>query len=705
MATLEINGRDVEVDDSFLSLTPEQQEATVNEIAASLGQASGPPSGQPTMANKLDDYYSSGIYAGEYNPLGAIARSLDAATTAGGDVLTFSFGDELTGLVGGDTDIARQRQAALQESNPIASTVGGVATGLGMAGGSLRGAAQGSAGLMSALPSARMTGAALGPRVLVGAGEGAALGGLYGVGSGEGAWDRFKQGATGAAVGGVLGGAFPLVTQGIASGYRNVMDRRAQDAVARDSGVSPGVADVLTRTIDADGSLRTEGLQNMRAAGREAMLVDAGPNAQTILDTAIQKVGPGATLARQRVGERLTRDSRAVTQALDDTFGKPMGVAASQKAIRDASKEAVEEAYRLANIGPIDYSSEAGQAVESVINRIPDRIKGPAIQRANERIRYNEIANQHILADIAEDGAVTFREMPNVMQADAIKKSLREIVDAGTDAVTGKLSPDAQFAAQMERDLRNAMVSASDDYANALRTARDPLQRQSAIALGGKALGTDMKRDQFALLIDGFSDAEKKALGQGIRSQIDDTLANVKRTMANGDLEPKEAAKAIKELSSRANREKVSMVMGDEAAEKLFNEIDRAAKSFELAAATAQNSKTFARTAADEGVNALNAPGIVGTAARGEPINASKRAIQALTGQTDERLQALNDGNWRQIADFLTRGATEAIPAARALGDYRQQVGSNAMISAEIARLLSQGQRVVYPLTSTFVGD
>lgn len=699
MALFEIEGQDGKI---------YEVEAPSMDAAASAFAEFQPPAirEQNPMRERLDNYYSSGIYAGEYNPLGAIARSLDAATTAGGDVLTFAFGDELTGLVGGDTDIARQRQAALQESNPIASTVGRIATGLAMAGGSLRRLGSvGSAGLMSALPSARMTGAALGPRVLVGAGEGAALGGLYGVGSGEGAWDRFKQGATGAAVGGALGGLFPLVTQGIASGYRNVMDRRAQDAVARDAGVSPGVADVLTRTIDADGALRTEGLRNMRAAGREAMLVDAGPNAQTILDTAIQKVGPGAPLARQRVGERLTRDSRAVAQALDDTFGKPMGVAASQKAIRNASKEAVEEAYRLANIAPIDYSSEAGQAVESVINRIPDRIKGPAIQRANERIRYNGIANQHILADIAEDGAVTFREMPNVMQADAIKKSLREIVDAGTDAVTGKLSPDAQFASQMERDLRNAMVSASDDYANALRTARDPLQRQSAIALGGKALSTDMKRDQFALLIDGFSDAEKKALGQGIRSQIDDTLANVKRTMASGDLEPKEAAKAIKELSSRANREKLSLVIGKDSAEKLFNEIDRAAKSFELAAATAQNSKTFARTAADEGVNALNAPGIIGTAARGEPVNASKRVIQALTGQTDERLQALNDGNWRQIADFLTRGASESVPAAQALGNYRQQVGSNAMISAEIARLLSQGQRGVYPLTSTFVGD
>jgi hypothetical protein len=36
MATLEIDGQTVTVDDSFLKLSPEQQQAKVNEIAASL---------------------------------------------------------------------------------------------------------------------------------------------------------------------------------------------------------------------------------------------------------------------------------------------------------------------------------------------------------------------------------------------------------------------------------------------------------------------------------------------------------------------------------------------------------------------------------------------------------------------------------------------------------------------------------------------
>lgn len=43
MATLEINGKRVQVDDSFLSLSPDQQQKTVEEIAASLGQVQSAP--------------------------------------------------------------------------------------------------------------------------------------------------------------------------------------------------------------------------------------------------------------------------------------------------------------------------------------------------------------------------------------------------------------------------------------------------------------------------------------------------------------------------------------------------------------------------------------------------------------------------------------------------------------------------------------
>lgn len=54
MATLNINGRRVTVDDSFLQLSPEQQEATVNEIAASFApQQEQPAAEDPQMLAEM----------------------------------------------------------------------------------------------------------------------------------------------------------------------------------------------------------------------------------------------------------------------------------------------------------------------------------------------------------------------------------------------------------------------------------------------------------------------------------------------------------------------------------------------------------------------------------------------------------------------------------------------------------------------------
>jgi hypothetical protein len=58
MASLTINGHSVTVDDSFLSLSPDQQNATVDEIAASLPK--GPAAPAPSAAPGFGDRYGDG---------------------------------------------------------------------------------------------------------------------------------------------------------------------------------------------------------------------------------------------------------------------------------------------------------------------------------------------------------------------------------------------------------------------------------------------------------------------------------------------------------------------------------------------------------------------------------------------------------------------------------------------------------------------
>lgn len=645
---------------------------------------------QPEANSQLDDYYSSGIYSGSMNPLGPIARSLDAGATGVGDALTFGFGDEISGLWGGE-ESQKARQSALKESNPISSVVGNIAGGA-MAGGALSGA-----GVLPQLPQ----GASMLSRVGMGAAEGFGLGSLYGLGSGEDG-SRAESALINGAIGGVAGGAFPLISRGLISGIRNYRDMGARNEVARQAGVSPEVARQLAQTLDADGTLGARGQANMAMAGNEAMLADAGPNARAILDTSIQRGGPGAILARGRIDERVARDSAALTGALDNSLGTPEGVTATRSGIRAGSAAARGSAYDSAYATPIDYASDVGQSLERMVR---DRVPGSVVAQANRLMQLEGNQSQQILAKIADDGSVVFEQMPDVRQLDYITRALNQAAESGEGAgALGGQTTLGRAYQGLSKDIRSSLKTAVPEYGNALAVAADPIRRSQAVDLGAKLLSPGLRRDQLSEAVDGYSAAERDALAQGVRSYIDDTVANVTRTVQDGNTDAREAYKAIRDLSSRANREKLIEALGKERAEPLFSEVDRVAQSFNLRGSVADNSKTFARQATNQMVEGMTAPGAVGTLARGKPLNAAQRIAQALTGQTDEAVRGRQDAIYSEISDFLTRPASQAIPAFQAMQNYQGQTLANQVRAQSLARMLDGARPAVYP-ASVQAGD
>jgi hypothetical protein len=172
---LNIEGKRVKVDDSFLQLSPEDQAKTVDEIAAHIGvtpQQAAPENDlsgasadtqdlaaslssitqNPAQAidaqrtneakGKRDDFYSRGIYVGSMNPLGPIAKSIDAGASAAQRSPLFGWDDELTALARSDVNKgdygklqaeADAKKTAMRQQNPAASLAGDVGGGLIMA--------------------------------------------------------------------------------------------------------------------------------------------------------------------------------------------------------------------------------------------------------------------------------------------------------------------------------------------------------------------------------------------------------------------------------------------------------------------------------------------------------------------------------------------------------------------------------------------
>jgi hypothetical protein len=653
---------------------------------AKVDPATNQPAGVP-------EYVPPGVEG--YNPkTGEVERGKSSSAAMGAaDTTTFGFGDEAAAglgtlidkLPGGkgasyDQNLAeiRGNQEDARRDNPK-SYLGGQ-----LAGGVAQGLVAGP-GLLASAPTT------LG-RVLGGAATGGIMGGIYGAGSGTNTESRAIEALKSGSIGALAGGAVPVVAKGVSSGYSAIADALRGGSIAKQAGTSPEVLRMLNTALEADGTLGPRGQANMAAAGPDAMLADAGPNAKAILDTSIQRGGPGAVAARDAISARAGNAASAITGALDQTLGSPEGVNAARSAIRTGSAGARSAAYDAAYSAPIDYAAPQGQALEALIK---SRVPGRVIADANELMRLGGDQSKQILAKVADDGSVAFERLPDVRQIDYITRALNQAAESGDGAgALGGQTPKGRAYQNLAGEIRDTLKGLVPEYGQALETAADPIRRSKAVEFGSKLLSSATTRDQVDEFARGLTQPERDAAAQGIRSRLDDLMANVTRTVQDGDTTSREAIKALKDLSSRANRDKVEAIIGSDKAKTLFDEVDRAARSFDLRAAVADNSKTYARQATAARVDQVTAPGPIGKLMQGEPLKAGKSVVQALTGQTPAAVSAKQDAIYSEISRVLTQPQGQKIMDA--LGLIGQKDRSTKLISDRIARALA-GPHLSYP--------
>ncbi len=228
MATLTINGRRVTVDNSFLALSPEQQEATVDEIAQSLGTQQQQPSDAYSQAAGEMSAITRGLDRGvEGNPVADRQRAqYDALPgwqkplVAGSDILqtfangaTFGFGDKAVAAARApftDKTYDQELAAARTQTQAARNRSGGAGTTAEIAGAvavPLQAASRG-ATLAGRFGTAGMTGAkGLAARTGLMAAEGAGYGALTAAGNDQNIGMGAGIGAAGGALGNLAGEA------------------------------------------------------------------------------------------------------------------------------------------------------------------------------------------------------------------------------------------------------------------------------------------------------------------------------------------------------------------------------------------------------------------------------------------------------------------------------------------------------------------
>ena len=593
----------------------------------------------------------------------------------------------------------REGRDRFQKENPK------TATGLQIAGG-INGAAVAAGVLPWWAPES------LAMQVLYGTTAGAAGGAADGYVSGYGAGTDEKSrkaeaqnraivnGALGAATGGIL----PLATAGLGAAGRKLLDWWNISSNAEQAGLSRPSYELLTRGMEADGAILPPNVQGPPAGpfrisqyGPDAMVADSGPASEGLLDSVIQSGGPAARVGTDAVESRAARSLQTTNQALDRGMGTPQGIETMEQGIRRGSQNARRTTYEAAYRQPINYAVPQGQQLEAWFRQVP----GDILQRANRLMQVRrEPASAQMLLRQQPDGTFVAERLPDVRQWDYITRAMNDIAQTndGAGALGGQTDIGSGFQS-FSRDIRQTLRGLVGEYGTALDTAADAIDARNALRFGERMLSPGTTRDEVANTLAGYSAAERRHAALGVRSSIDETLSNVKRVASDANLDAREALAALRNLSSRGAREKISALLGNAPAQQVFEQLDQAGRALELRAGVSANTRTAVRQEFKQTLKDYTDEGVYNKMTSGEGINAFKSAVQALFNTTAKGKQQSRDRVAEEISRFLTDGNPQQM--MQLIQQIAHQNPQNIATANQAAKRLTSGVGLVPYLLAT----
>ena len=333
MATITINGQKVKVDDSFLSMSPEQQDATVDEIAGQLGAA-------PVVSQQPESDQSqalrSELSAMTQNPAKALydqrpgwQKPIVAAgdiADIGMDSATFGFGNmAAAGMRAPFTDKSYSEELAAMRAGTNAARdragSAGLATDIGASLAVPMAAANRGASLAGRFGTGAMKGATgLGARAGLMGVEGAGYGALSAAGHGEDIGTGAALGAAGGAAGSVAGDAISAGLTGVSKAIRGPAKVPSLDKL-KDAAKA-----AYTKADDAGVIIKPEGMQRL-SSEIKADLADFGyhpqlqPRVAVVLDQLDQAGQGNITLKGVDVIRRIADNARQSVDPSERALG------------------------------------------------------------------------------------------------------------------------------------------------------------------------------------------------------------------------------------------------------------------------------------------------------------------------------------------------------------------------------------------------
>lgn len=600
------------------------------------------------------------------------------------------FDEAIQGISPEKAENSRILSDAMERQNPYESAglniAGGIATSLpAMAVGGGAKAADWIGRGGSRLTQALRAGAVAAP---IGAVEGAST---FAGRAEEG--QRGSEAAKGAAIGGslaaTLGAVAPLIGEGVTNLAKRIKKLDVA-TIADEFGISQPSARVVKGYLANDD---LDAAAKLLARDSDAMLAESGPATRQALDTAMATGGDALSTARGRVDARIKGAGERWSNTLNEVLGTADG--GIKGAAKDISKKTAAQrkaAFDFAYNQPTPTVGKAAQDIGDALRRIEPKTLSSAVQEANAQMRADGLVNQNIMASIDDAGEVTFSQPLNVMQMDYIKRGLGNIVNNGTDTLTGKMSSEARRASILAGRLGDALKEHIPGYSRAMKLGGDTIRDTNALVMGRKILSETTTVEDVLSTMKGASVTERAAARKGMRENLEAVMGRARATIADleagnvdfatGQNQVAEAVAAIRTLTTGNNIKKARAVLGKDA-DKLFSELERVGDALVLRSAVARNSATAIRQSGQEAMKAEVTPSLAKRTAgnMGNPLDAAKDITQSIVGIDPRSLSNTEAAYFSEIADALTRIKGE--DAQRALAAVQQAMAGQPIKDAE----------------------
>lgn len=431
MVTLSVNGRKVQVDDSFRTMTPEQQEATVNEIAASMEQAAPATApaatAEPSWGDTAMDVGASlgaGVVRGTVG-LSTLPVTASRALTSGSDWLAEKITGQPTDSSGSYIDRGQDRANAFMDENLYAprTTAGEYAETAG-----------------EFIPGALIPGATVGNALRFGVLPGLASEGAGQLTEGTGIEPYARVAAALAAP------MLPALASRAISPFSGAISPERQRAITALQGEG-----VPLTAGQQTGSRGLQFAESELGGGRAASIID--DQARAFTEAATSRAGMQGSLATpdamaanaQRLGQGFQNISARNAVRADPQFGNDMGRVLREydRVLPTAQREVVNNmaddilAITSSNGGSIP--GEVYQATRSRLGRMAQSARNSDPEYANALRGLRNTLDDAMARSVSPDDAAEWARLRS--EYGNMKVLEKAATGAGESAAMGTISP------------------------------------------------------------------------------------------------------------------------------------------------------------------------------------------------------------------------------------------------------------------------